>query len=151
MRNPKVKGWDYIGDLNLEYGGIFFRTEDVHKWMKDHTSLVRCIEVVDAESACGLENTWLITAREMSPSEEELGKLDWDDWERYVDDPFWLAVNQLYDAACYGYGYSPFNGWVSSDKPDAKMFYFDAEPDRSDGRRRSLLGWVKFCMEEVML
>lgn len=46
--------WEYIGDVNLEYGGVFF---DISNWQHGYVSAVR---VTDLDSACGQRNCYLI-------------------------------------------------------------------------------------------
>ena len=46
--------WQFIGDVNLEYGGTFY---DLSEWDNGY---VNCVRVTDLDSACGFTGAVLI-------------------------------------------------------------------------------------------
>jgi hypothetical protein len=55
-----AKDWNYTGDMNLEYGGLFWKHWDAYEPHKD--LIVEAVEVVDLSSAVGgPDNMYMIT------------------------------------------------------------------------------------------
>ncbi len=52
--NETRTGYQYIGDVNIEYGGTFFDTSD---WQDGYVSAIR---VTDLDSACGFDGAVMI-------------------------------------------------------------------------------------------
>lgn len=57
----EIDGWYYIGDLNLCYGGTFFKKADIERRLAGEVNHdVAAVEVVDMESMRGWENCFWI-------------------------------------------------------------------------------------------
>ena len=56
--------WIYQGDINLEYGGIFF---DLSDWKHGY---VNAVEVTDLASACGFEGALLIESKSIKGTDD---------------------------------------------------------------------------------
>jgi hypothetical protein len=77
--------WEYIGDINLEYGGTFFKVDD------DNTryGYMDAVRVTDLESATGADGLYLIEAitvigfNEKDKVQNGLGVCGW------LDDEHW--------------------------------------------------------------
>lgn len=106
----KIDNYEYVGDVNLEYGGAFI---DMSRWRDGYAT---CIRITDLDSACGFDGAVMIEHLVIIRPDDR-GKLATvllccgvspGDLLRLDSDARRLAIAE----SCLGYGlYDPDDSW----------------------------------------
>jgi len=128
---------NYIGDVNLEHGGMFFNLED---WQYGYVSV---LEVIDLGSATGFDGAYLVEHKtvyidQLDKNKSALECSGWDKLPGRTSDSRKMA---LAEAVCrYGY-YDPDDSWDNYRARATSVYVYQEYTEDEEDYDNNRDGW----------
>lgn len=116
---------NYVGDVNIEYGGKWYNPADLKH------GLVECLEVIDLDSAAGIDNTLLVidgTIYIPDSKEDRMSALRCIGQDTIPDLDTAQGKAMLIDACHAYYGTEPSSDFISTGYTELYIQFFDDDP-----------------------